>query len=178
MAEAQKTKTTTRTTRSKKAEKPVEKKKEITLDMRVEVFNNTTGRLIYEAKKGNGYLYLDNFMDSDVMTVEELQILKNTARSLLTNGWLYVDDDDVLDFLRLSNIKDTVKNPELLENAVDSGKTDEILELFDKLSKSSREVFYGIIKDRFEAKEFSDAHVIRTVEEKLGVAKDNSLLQG
>lgn len=186
---------TTKTTKSttKKTEQPVEEsvenqevekpkakeeKKKVTLDTQVEVFNNTTGRLIYEAKKGNGYLYLERFMDSDIMTVEELQVLKNTARAMLTNGWLYVDDEDVLDFLRLGSIKDSVKNPQVLENAVDNGETEEIVNLADKLSKSSQEVLYGILKERYRNQEFSNAHVIKAVEDKLGVAKDNSLLQG
>lgn len=172
---------TKKATEAKAAEKEVEevaeKKKEITLDTRVEVFNNTTGKLIYSAKKGNGYLHLDSFMDSDVMTVEELQVLKNTARKFLTNGWLYIDDEDVLEYLRLGSIKDSVKNPQLLEDAVDNGKTDEVLELFDKMGKSSKEVMYGIIKKRYEDKEFSNAHIIKEIEDKLGVANEDSLLQ-
>lgn len=160
-----------------KQEKPVkEEKRKITPETEVEVFNNTHGRLVYTARKGNGYLFLEHFMDSDVMTVEELQVMKNAHRKILTDGWIYVDDEDVLDYLRLGNLKDSVKDPETLEDIVSNSNPDAIMDAFNKLGANSKGAMYNIIKEKYKTHDFTNAHVIKDIEAKLGIASDLSLL--
>lgn len=159
-----------------KTQEVKEEKREITPETQVEVFNNTHGKLVYTARKGNGYLYLENFMDSDVLTVEELQVMKNGHRKMINDGWIYIDDEDVLDYLRLSNVKNSVKNPQVLEEMVDSGNPNTIIDTFEKLGTNSKGALYKIIKRKYLGNEFSNAYVIKIIEEDLGIASDLSLL--
>ncbi|EPP4314961.1 hypothetical protein H2496_000989 [Staphylococcus pseudintermedius] len=64
---AKKTTTTTR----KRTTKP-----KLDLSQEVLVINMSQASFIYEARKGNGFLELDEYLDSDYMTIEDLQIMK------------------------------------------------------------------------------------------------------
>ncbi|WP_259677346.1 hypothetical protein [Staphylococcus aureus] len=105
-------KTTTTEKSTQKTTKPTEKKatrtakpkrKEVDLSQSVLVINMTQGSLTYVAKKGTGYLELSEYLDSDYLTVEELKIMKSSARGMFDKGWLFVDDEDVVEFLELRN---------------------------------------------------------------------------
>lgn len=177
------TRTTAKKAPAKKApakkeveQKQVEEKREIDKDTEVVVYNNTSGKLKYEARKGNGYLELERFMDSDVMTVEELQQMRNTNRAVLEDGWLFIDDEEVLEHLRLDKLKDTVKSPQFLEDLVVSNDPAKIAEVVEKLTTNSKATLYGILTEKYKDGGVSNIHIIKSVEEALGVSKEDSLL--
>ena len=169
-------KTTTRKTTAKKTEnKPkTPAKPKIDKDTEVLVYNNTSGRLVSSAKKGNGYLEFSEPMDSDVMTVEELQQMRNGHRKVLEDGWIYVDDEDVLDYLRLGKLKDKVKNPETLKNLIESGDHKKIVEVVETVGESSKKMLYQFMRDAYNSGNFGNAHTIKDVEKILGT-KDSLL---
>ena len=104
-------KTQTKTT-ARKA--PVKKaaKKEVDLQKQVPVVNMAQASLTYSAKKGNGYLQLDNYLDTDYMTIEDLQVMKNTARGVFEKGWLLIDDQEAVEFLGLEKLMDKILSPD------------------------------------------------------------------
>lgn len=169
-------KVVTRKTTAKKVEPKVEPKREITLETEVEVYNNTSGLLVYSARKGGGYLHLDDFMDSDFLTVGELQQMRNTHKAALENGWIYVDNEEVLDFLRLGKLKDKVQSPHKLEEVLDSGLKKPIMDILDKLGTESKMSFYKLLQKKVKNEEFSNINIIKAVEEKLGIDPEKSLL--
>lgn len=158
-------------------EEQVEEKREIDKDTEVVVYNNTNSEVYYEARKGTGFLELANFMDSDVMTVEELQQMRNGARKVLEDGWIFVDDEEVLEHLRLNKLKNAVKSPQFLEDLVESGDPAKIAEVVEKLTSNSKATLYGIVSKKYKDGELSNIHIIKTVEEALGIdPKTDSLL--
>ena len=163
--ETQETKSTAKSTAKKAPAKP-----KIDNDTEVLVYNNTTGYLKYVAKKGNGYLELAEFMDSDYMTFEELQQMRNSPhKRMLEAGWIYVDDEDVLDKLNLGKLKEKVKSPQFLKKLIEEGNPKKIIETTEKLSADSKIVLYDIMKKAYYSGEFSNAHVIEEIESLLGV---------
>lgn len=163
--ETQEKKSTAKPTAKKAPAKP-----KIDNDTEVLVYNNTTGSLKYVARKGNGYLELAEFMDSDYMTFEELQQMRNSPhKRMLEDGWIYVDDEDVLDKLNLGKLKDKVKSPQFLQKLIEEGNSKKIIETTEKLSADSKIVLYDIMKKAYHSGDFSNAHVIEEVETLLGV---------
>lgn len=163
--ETQEKKSTAKSTVRKAPAKP-----KIDNDTEVLVYNNTTGSLKYVARKGNGYLELAEFMDSDYMTFEELQQMRNSPhKRMLEDGWIYVDDEDVLDKLNLGKLKDKVKSPEFLQKLIEEGNPKKIIETTEKLSADSKIVLYDIMKKAYYSGDFGNAHVIEEVETLLGV---------
>lgn len=143
------------------------KKRKITGDTEVLVYNNTSGQLLYSAKKGNGYLEMDNPMDSDIMTVDELQQMRNGHRKMLEDGWIYVDDEDVLDYLRLGKVKDKVKSPDTLRTLVTSGNHKKIVEVVENLGASSKVMLYKIMEEEYKKGKLTNVHTIKEVEKML-----------
>lgn len=163
--ETQEKKSTAKPTAKKAPAKP-----KIDNDTEVLVYNNTTGSLKYVARKGNGYLELAEFMDSDYMTFEELQQMRNSPhKRMLEDGWIYVDDEDVLDKLNLGKLKDKVKSPKFLQKLIEEGNPKKIIETTEKLSADSKIVLYDIMKKAYHSGDFGNAHVIEEVETLLGV---------
>lgn len=186
MTEKKKEETTVKTTTTRKApakkasakktETKKEEKRVITGDTEVTVYNNTHGGLIYSAKKGTGYLNLENFLDSDTLTVDELQQMRNGHRRMLDEGWIFVDDEEVLDYLRLGKVKESVKSPEFLTELLANETPQKVKEVASKLSKSSQTTLFKELRRLYEEQEISNIHVIRAVEEALGLNAEQSLL--
>src|SRR5699024_9495587 len=140
--ETQERKSTAKSTAKKAPAKP-----KIDNDTEVLVYNNTTGYLKYVAKKGNGYLELAEFMDSDYMTFEELQQMRNSPhKRMLEAGWIYVYEGDVLKKINLRKNKEKVKTPPFLKKLIEKGKPKKINETTEKLSAGSKIILYDIMK--------------------------------
>lgn len=172
--------TTTKKTAPKKTPAkttaPKQEKREITGDTTVTVYNNTHGGLIYEAKKGNGFLSFEEFMDSDELTVDELQQMRNGHRRVLEEGWIFVDDEEVLDYLRLTKVKESVKSPEVLTELLTGNSPTRIKEVVPTLSKSSQTTLHKELRKLFEDGTVSNIHIINAVEEALGLSQEQSLM--
>lgn len=158
------TKTSAKATEKKENTKKAPAKPKIDGSTEVLVYNNTSGRLVYSARKGNGFLELDQPMDSDYLTVDELQQMRNGHRRMLEDGWIYVDDEEVLDHLRLGKLKEKVKSPDTLRDLIQSGKAQKIIEVTEKLGTSSKTMLYNIMREEVKAGNFSNLHVIKEVE--------------
>lgn len=147
----------------------------VDLKQEVVVINMQQGSLTYEASKGIGHLLLNTYLDSDYMTVEDLQIMKNTARGMFRKGWLYIDDEDVVKFLGLEKEMEAILLPEQLDELFNM----EYSELKSKISSFSaaiKENIYRSMRIKFDNGELSNIHTIRAIEESLGVEPHSSLL--
>lgn len=159
MTEENKT-TTKKTSRAKVTPKTV-----------VTIYNNTPGYLKYSAKKGTGFFELEETLDSDTITVEDLMQMRNsTHKRVLEQGWIYVDNEDVLDYLNLGKLKEKVKSPLFIKKLIEEGNPQKIVEVTESLGTESRIALYNFMRDEYKAGNFGNAFVIKKVEEILGVA--------
>lgn len=165
---AKKTTTTTR----KRTTKP-----KLDLSQEVLVINMSQASFIYEARKGNGFLELDEYLDSDYMTIEDLQIMKNSNRGIFEKGWLFVDDEEAVKFLGIKKYMDKVLLPEQLNDLFELD-TNVLKEELAKFSSSIKENIYQTMKLKYEAGELTNVHVIRAIEESLNVDQTLSVLNG
>ena len=128
----------------------------------------TQGSLTYVAKKGTGYLELSEYLDSDYLTVEELKIMKSSARGMFDKGWLFVDDEDVVEFLGIKKQMDAILLPDELDDLFEL-PADELRERLKSLSPSVKETVHLAMKKKYEDDELANAHVIRAIEESVNI---------
>lgn len=168
-------KTQAKSTTTRKA--PVKKaaKKEIDLKAQVPVINMAQASLTYSAKKGNGYLQLDNYLDTDYMAIEDLQVMKNTSRGVFEKGWLFIDDEEAVEFLGLQKLMDKILSPDELE-AIFETDPETLKSELQGFSASIKENVYQAMKIKFANGELTNAHTIRAIEESLNIDKSLSVL--
>lgn len=168
--EVKETKVATKKTPTKStASKPKRQvKKQIDLQQQVPVINMSQSSLHYSTKRGNGYLELDNYLDMDYMTVEDLQIMRNTARGMFTKGWLFIDDEEVVEFLGLKKEMENILTEDKIEEFFLLDPT-VIEEELPKYSSGVQETIYQLLKVKFEAGEVNNLHTIRAIEKVLGI---------
>lgn len=96
-------------------------------DLEVEVMNITSGKVFHRCPKTNQVIEMAEFGDTEVMTMEQLNAMKNRERKTLENFWMVITDvysdeveiDDVLDALRLSSIYNGMRFDEnVLDNVI------------------------------------------------------------
>ena len=166
-------KTQAKTARKASVKKAV--KKDVDLKTQVQVINMAQASLTYTAKKGNGFLQLDNYLDSDYMTIEDLQIMKNSARGVFEKGWLYVDDEEAVEYLGIKKFMDKILLPDELEGIFEMDP-EELKHELTKFSASIKENIYQAMKIKYEIGELANAHTIRAIEESLNIDKTLSVL--
>ncbi|WP_415408904.1 hypothetical protein [Staphylococcus agnetis] len=165
--------TTRKTTPTKRTTKTARPK--VDLSKEVLVINMAQASLTYAAKKGNGYLDLGEYLDSDYMTIEDLQVMKNSARSIFEKGWLFVDDEEAVEYLGIQKFMDKIVLPEELDNIFNMDPSDLKNEL-KNFSSSIKENIYQAMKKRYEQGELSNAHTIRAIEDSLNIDSSLSVL--
>lgn len=173
----------TTTTKTQAVEETVQPKqetkkvapKQVDVSRRVEVINMSQASFYYSAKRGNGYLELGEYLDSDFMTIEDLQIMKNTAKGVFEKGWLFIDDEEAVEYLGLQRYMDKMILPDELDSIFNKS-VDEIKTVMESISSSMKENIYLALKQKFQNGSISDVHVIRAIEDSLGVDKNLSIL--
>lgn len=158
----------------KKATPKRQAKKEVDLKQQVLVINMSQGSLQYSTNKGNGYLELSNYLDTDYMSVEDLQIMRNTARGMFTKGWLYVDDEEVVEYLGIKKEMDNILTEDKMEEFFNLDASAIEREL-PKYSSGVQESLYQLLKVKFEQGEISDIFKIRAIEKVLGIDSNLSI---
>ena len=119
------------------------RKSSIHKDVQVEVMNNVSGKLFYRCPKTNTVIEMLNYGDTEILTMEQLNAMKNSHRAMLNNFWIVLVDvlddevtlDDVLKELRIDKIYDGIEfDSEILENAITSTSLEEFKDIIVEMN--------------------------------------------
>ena len=149
-------------------------KKEVDLKQQVLVINMSQGSLHYSTNRGNGYLDLGQYLNSDFMSVEDLQVMRNTASGMFTKGWLYIDDEEVVEYLGLQKEMENILTEDKMEEFFELDATAIEREL-PKYSSGVQESLYQLLKVKFEEGLVTDIFKIRAIEKVLGIDSNLSI---
>lgn len=86
-------------------------KKKVTRDLEVECKNITNGTLVYVSKKTGAEYILEGYGATEIFDVGELITMKSSSPRILNEPWLLIEDDDVIDYLRLRDVYDRISVP-------------------------------------------------------------------
>jgi hypothetical protein len=92
-------------------EDKVIKKRKINKDEVVECKNITNGTLVYISKKTGAEYVMEGYGATENFEVGELITMKASYGKILTEPWMIILDDDIVDYLGLRHIYDKIVVP-------------------------------------------------------------------
>lgn len=117
------------TKETKETKKTTQKKpKRVVVDRDTEVvfMNNTNGSLFYRCPKTHSVYDMQEYGNTDYITVEQLMIMNNTSRKMLKELWILLVDtadenveiDDVIKYLGLDSLYSDEITPDSIEDFI------------------------------------------------------------
>ena len=88
-----------------------DKKRKVNKDDEVVCKNITNGTLVYVSKKTGAVWEMEGYGATEIFDVAELVTMKASYSRILTEPWMVIEDDDVIDYLGLRNIYDKISVP-------------------------------------------------------------------
>jgi hypothetical protein len=147
------------------------RKKQIDLDREILCKSVVSGSLKYISKKNGMEVVWANYGDEQYVDATELVAMKASQPKFLTEPWLYIDDEELVEHLGLKQLYEKVN------------KSIDINELFNKSAKEVKQIIIGLprnlqetiadkAREAIKKETLNDRRVIRTLEEELNTKFD------
>lgn len=143
--------------------------RQIDKDEYVEVLNNTIGTLVYVNSKTNGEWNLEGYGTRDVMQVSDLVTMKSNQSKILTEGWIIIDDEDVVNYLRLGELYKTIIKPDNIDDFFKLSES-KMKESISKQPKGIKLMLGQMAKKKIESGEFDSLTKQKILEDLLGIS--------
>jgi hypothetical protein len=143
-------------------------KRTVDRDEWVTLMNYTDGRVRFTSKRTGAELVFSEFGQTDEIQVQDLIAMKNAHPRYLREPWLIVLDDDVVDYLGLSEIYDNILDAYEMENffSLPVGKMEEVL---TKAPKGMVQTVVSMAIKKIENKQLDSISTIRLIEKISGI---------
>jgi len=149
--------------------------KTIDKDDYVDVLNNTTNTLVFINSRTTGEWTLDGYGTRDVMQVSDLITMKSNQSKILLEGWMVIDDEDVVNYLRLGELYKTLIRPDNIDDFFKLSEA-KMSEIVSKQPKGTKDLLAQMAKIKIDNGEFDSITKQRFLENLLGIKFDNSNL--
>ena len=145
-----------------------ETKEPLSLKSLVKVVNGHNGTLVYKSKKNVGFkIVFENFGDFDEIEMGELLSAKNTQPEFFSNNWFLIEDQDVIEYLRVGKFyKNALKIEDFDEIFKRSDK--DLLEAIESLSSGQKSTLSVTARKKVDSGEIDSIKKIETLEKALG----------
>jgi hypothetical protein len=147
-------------------EKPVKKKRTIERDEVVACRNLTSGKLIYISKKTGLETVWSVYGDEEYLEVGELLTMRSSQPKFLKNPWLIIDDEDVVEYLGLKSIYDSILPVDELDNFFNCS-VNEARDILPKLPKGLRDLLAEKARQGIQDGNLNNLQLIRLLEQEL-----------
>ncbi len=153
------------------------KKKRVTKDVEVVVMNNTNGKLFYRCPKTATIIEMQEFGDTETLTVEQLNVMKNSQKAMLEKFWMVlvdVEDDeitleDVLEYLRIKKLYNGFNfSEDALDNLIKDTTYDEFETEIRKMKNSLVLIIAQRMKVLNKEGEFGDSYKMKFLADYMG----------
>jgi hypothetical protein len=145
-------------------EKNIRRKEMLDKQMLVPIMNVTNGRLIYQSRKTGSEFQFERYGDIEYIELYELLTMRSSQRKFLDEPFVIVLDDDVADYLGLTN------NYRKLTHATEiDGIFDLPLEHYTDVIKSAPKGLAHLIvskaKEKLENKQLDSVQKVQVIED-------------
>lgn len=128
--------------------------------------NVTDGQLIYKSRKTGLTTIWMNYGDVEYLDVGELLTMKASQPKFLTDVWLVIDDEEVVEFLGLKHIYKNLADVEDIDSFFHKTPS-EINEIASKLPKGLKETIGTRARKLIESGDLYDNRKIKALENTL-----------
>src|SRR6185312_5291250 len=160
-------KETPKTPEVKKAEK-----KKISMDDRIEVMNNTTGRYKYVSRVTGYTLEMDEYGDVESIPFSELRTMSSGQKAHIREAFIVILDEDAVNELGYSKLYENVFSVEGVNALLHGRDYDKLEKVIPKMPKYMQETLASVAKRKFKTRELSDLNVRDILEKTLNVKID------
>lgn len=136
----------------------------------VNVRSNFKGTLIYVSKKTGYEVEWLEYGESNYMTIEELQVMRNTQRKFFENNWISLDDpdaEDILRFLQVDKYYEHAINVDELDDVFTWG-VDRILEDIPQMASGTKESIAYRAIELIGSRDLDSIKTIEALEKAIG----------
>jgi len=155
-----------------KDEKPTSKqrKQKLQIDRNelVPCRNATDGQLIYKSKKTSEIVTWSDYGDVEFIEVGELLTMKASQPKFLTDVWLVIDDEEVVEYLNLQEVYKNLADIDDIESLFAKSPT-ELREITVKLPKGLKETVATKARKMIESGDLYDTRKINVLEQTLNI---------
>jgi len=148
-------------------------KRIIDKDDYVDVLNNTPQTLVFINSRTTGEWTLDGYGTRDVMQVSDLITMKSNQSKILTEGWMIIDDEDVVNYLRLGELYKHLIKPDNIDEFFTLSES-EMREIVSKQPKGTKDLLAQMAKIKIDNGEFDSITKQKFLENLLGIKFDKS----
>lgn len=168
--------------------------KKILKDAEVDIVSNDNAQLIYKCPKTFQEVYLEEFGDTESVSMDLLQTMKSKARDFFEKYWIILEDvyvpdldkdveitiEDVYDYLGLSKIYNRIENldSDYLDNVLIKYKFDKFKESIDKMDKKLLSQLISRSVALYKDGEFTDSSkqtILESITDNEYLFKENDL---
>ncbi|MBG9464217.1 MULTISPECIES: hypothetical protein [Bacillus] len=146
--------------------KTVKKKKQINRNQLVSCFNVTSGSLKYISKKTGLETVWSAYGDEEYIEVSELLTMKSSQPKFLTEPWIFIDDEEVVQYLGLSKVYQHIIPIDEVEEFFNLSATD-AKDILPKLPRGMKELIADKARKGVESGEFNNLQLLKLLEKEL-----------
>lgn len=148
------------------------KKKVIDEQTLVTVTSKFNGELIYKCPKTSERFLFSEIGDTDTMTVAQLRAMSSQHKRFFENGWIEVEDDEIITFLKLDKLSKNVLNKEDFKDIFNE-KPEKIEEILMGLTNENSKLnAFAFAQNQYVNGLLRDHFVIKAIEKGLGKQLD------
>jgi hypothetical protein len=144
------------------------KKKKIERDMNVPCRNLTSGRLTYISKKTGLETVWSAFGDEEYLDVAELLTMKSSQPKFLKEPWLFVDDEDVAEYLGLKELYRTIIPIDEVDDFFDL-TVSEARKILPKLPKGMKSLIGEKARQGIQNETLNNIQLVKLLEQELNL---------
>ena len=149
-------------------EKKSPQKKKIDRDTVVGCRNLTSGRLTYISKKTGMETVWSEFGDEEYLDVAELLTMKTSQPAFLKEPWLFIDDEDVVEYLGLKEMYKSIIPIDEVEDFFNLS-TAEARKIIPRLPKGMKTLIGEMARKGIQNETLTNINMIRLLQDELNL---------
>lgn len=145
----------------------------------IDIVSNDKAQLIYKCPTTHQEMYLDEYGDTESVTIDFLQSMKTKAKSFFTKYWIVIEDvyvpnselgitvEDVYDFLGLSSVYKNLKDfdCDYLDNILNRDKIEKFKDRIENMDKKMVVQLISRAVELYKNGEFTDSSKMLVLED-------------
>lgn len=131
--------------------------------------NNTVGGLTYRSVYGGKGFRVEGYGKQLRLQLQDLENLYNEQPTFITEGWIYILDQDAVESMYLTDLYENLVSPKDVDRFINLPE-DEIREKLENAPLSMKTTIFKVIQDRIKKGDQQVSHIsrIRFFEDVLG----------
>lgn len=150
-------------------EKNIRRKEMLDKQMLVPIMNVTNGKLIYQSRKTGSEFQFERYGDIEYIELYELLTIRSSQRKFLDEPYIIVLDDEVADYLGLTNNYKKLTHATEIDGIFDL-PLEHFIDVINSTPKGLAHLIVSKAKEKIELKQLDSVQKVQALEEVFNVS--------